>query len=64
MGSLSINFLLEPTLGGGFGILNSVGFASRWSLLLDVLENIHSSKCTEHNLQFWCKYLAGFFKRS
>ena len=42
MGSLSINFLLEPTLGGGFGILNNVGFASRRSLLLDVLAREHT----------------------
>jgi hypothetical protein len=45
-------------------MLNNVGFASRRSLLFDSLENMHSSKCMEHNLQFWCKYLGDFFRRS
>ena len=64
MGSLSINFLSKPTLAGGFGMLNNVGFASHQSLLFDSLENMHSSKCMEHNLQFWCTYLGDFFGRS
>ena len=64
MGFLSTIFLLKPTLAGGFGILNNVGIASRRSLLFDSLENMQSSKCMEHNLQFWCKYFDDFFKRS
>ena len=64
MGSLSINFILKPTLAGGLGMLNNVGFASRRRLLFDSLENMHSSKCMQHNLQFWCKYLGNFFRRS
>jgi hypothetical protein len=35
MGSLSINFLLKPTLAGGFGMLNNVGFASHSFALKD-----------------------------